>query len=127
MLAFRSRRRSCCASSSASTTTSRRYEAFAEQWRAQGALDLAILPDEGSRRRIRDIQGLLERTGAVMLTSRVERARDAPRAHAALLPRVAPTGADRLAQSLTSGIRDLESARPAIGIMHVAAPRPTRT
>ena len=44
-------------------------------------------------------------------------------AHLALktmLARVAPLGAERLAQSLTSGIRDLESARPAIGIMHIA-------
>ena len=40
------------------------FEAFAEkQWRAQSALDLAILPDEGVARRMRDIQALLERTG----------------------------------------------------------------
>src|SRR5258708_4253683 len=46
------------------------FEAFAEkQWRAQSALDLAILPDEGLARRLRDIQALLERTGTVMLTS----------------------------------------------------------
>ncbi len=38
-----------------------------------------------------------------------------------VLARVAPIGNDRLAQSLTGGIRDLESARPAIGIMRVAA------
>jgi pyruvate,water dikinase len=38
-----------------------------------------------------------------------------------VLERVAPVDADRLAQWLTSGIRDLESARPGIGIMHVAA------
>ncbi len=97
------------------------FEAFAEkQWRAQSALDLAILPDEGVARRLRDIQALLERTGTVMLTS----ASSTLGAHLALrtiLRRVAPADADGLAQSLTSGIRDLESARPGMGIMHVAA------
>jgi phosphohistidine swiveling domain-containing protein len=97
------------------------FEAFAEkQWRAQSALDLAILPDEGVGRRLRDIQLLLERTGTVMLTT----ASSTLGSHLALrtvLERVAPAHADGLAQSLTSGIRDLESARPGMGIMHVAA------
>jgi pyruvate,water dikinase len=97
------------------------FEAFAEkQWRAQSALDLTILPDEGVARRLRDIQALLERTGTVMLTS----ASSTLGAHLALrtvLRRVAPIQADGLVQSLTSGIRDLESARPGMGIMHVAA------
>lgn len=96
------------------------FEAFAEtQWRAQSALDLAILPDDGVARRLCDIQALLERTGTVMLTC----ASSTLGAHLSLksmLERVAPVDADRLAQSLTSGIRDLESARPGIGIMHVA-------
>jgi phosphohistidine swiveling domain-containing protein len=96
------------------------YEAFADkQWRAQSALDLAILPDDGVARRLRDIQALLERTGTVMLTC----ASNTLGSHLALkavLERVAPLDADRLAQSLTSGVRDLESARPGIGIMHVA-------
>lgn len=98
------------------------FEDFAEkEWRAQSALDLTILPDEGLARRLRDIQALLERTGTVMLTC----ASSTLGTHLALklvLERVAPRGtADRLAQSLTSGIRDLESARPGIGIMHLAA------
>jgi pyruvate,water dikinase len=97
------------------------FETFAEKaWRAQSALDLAVLPDEGLARRLRDIQSLLERTGTVMLTC----ASSTLGAHLALkkvLERVAPVDADRLAQSLTSGIRDLESARPGIGILHVAA------
>src|SRR5580700_11109060 len=96
------------------------FEAFAEkQWRAQSALDLAILPDEAIGRRLRDVQSLLARTGTVMLTS----ASSTLGAHLALrmlLQRVAPMQADLLAQSLTSGIRDVESARPGIGIMHVA-------
>ena len=96
------------------------YETLAERrWRAQSALDLAILPDEGVARRLRDIQGLLEQTGTVMLTC----ASSALGSHLALkkmLERVAPLDAERMAQSLTSGIRDVESARPGIGVMHVA-------
>jgi pyruvate,water dikinase len=38
-----------------------------------------------------------------------------------MLERVAPLDAERMAQSLTGGIRDIESARPGVGIMHVAA------
>lgn len=98
-----------------------KFEEFAEkQWRAQSALDLTILPDEGLARRLRDVQALLERTGTVMLTC----ASSTLGTHLALklvLEHVAPVDADRLVQWLTSGIRDLESARPGIGIMHVAA------
>ena len=97
------------------------FEAFAEkQWRAQSALDLAILPDEGVARTTPRHAGALERTGTVMLTSRVEHARRAPRAPHGPAARRAGR-ADGLVQSLTSGIRDLESARPGMGIMHVAA------
>jgi pyruvate,water dikinase len=96
------------------------FEAFAEKaWRAQSALDLAVLPDEGLARRLRDVQALLERTGTVMLTC----ASSTLGTHLALkkmLERAVPADAERLAQSLTSGIRDLESARPGIGILHVA-------
>jgi pyruvate,water dikinase len=96
-----------------------RFEAFAEKAQhAHGALDLAILPDDALARKLRDIQALLERTGTTMLTC----ASSALGTHIvlkSLLARVAPIGAERLAQGLTSGIRDLESARPAIGIMRV--------
>jgi pyruvate,water dikinase len=94
-------------------------EAAEKQWRAQSALDLAILTDDGLARRIRDIQALLETTGTVMLTC----ASSALGSHLGLklmLARVATADAERLAQSLTRGIRDVESARPAIAIMHVA-------
>jgi len=86
--------------------------------RAHHALDLAILPDEGLARTLLDIQALLERTGTVMLTA-ASSTLGTHLALTALLSRVAPIGADRLAQGLTSGIRDLESARPAIGIMRI--------
>jgi phosphohistidine swiveling domain-containing protein len=99
-----------------------RYEEEAEHaLRDHLALDLAILPDEGVGRKFRDVQLLLERTGDVMLTC----ASSALGSHIllkGLLSSVAKTqGADaeRLAHDLTSGIRDLESARPAIGIMRI--------
>ncbi|MBX3223399.1 MAG: phosphoenolpyruvate synthase [Labilithrix sp.] len=99
-----------------------RYEDEAERaLRDHNALDLAILPDEGLGRKFRDVQALLERTGDVMLTC----ASSALGSHIllkGLLARVAKThGADaeRLAHDLTSGIRDLESARPAIGVMRI--------
>jgi len=98
-----------------------RYEAYAAQFeKVHHALDLAILPDEGLARTVRDVQGLLERTGTVMLTC----ASSALGTHLALtmlLAKVAPIGAERLAQALTTGIRDLESSRPAIAIMRVVA------
>jgi pyruvate,water dikinase len=97
------------------------FEVIADkQCRAQSALDLAILPDDGLARRLRDIQDLLERTGTVMLTC-ASSTLGSYLALKKMLERVAPLDAERLAQSLTSGIRDVESARPGIGIMHVAA------
>lgn len=98
-----------------------RYERDAESARRfYAALDLAILPDESLARTIRDLQALLARTGTVMLTC----ASSALGSHLALsgvLSRLAPARGDRLAQSLTAGIRDLESARPAMGILRVAS------
>lgn len=99
----------------------RAFEASAEkQWRAQSALDLAILPDEGVARRIRDVQRLLEHAGIVMLAcaSRVIGSHLAIRR---VLERVAPEGSDQLAHSLVSGIPNLEITRPAIALMQVAA------
>ena len=96
-----------------------RFEQYAERAaKLHTALDLAILPDEGLARKVRDLQELLERTGTVMLTC-ASSALGTHLALKALLARVAPIGAERLAQALTTGIRDLESARPAIGLMRV--------
>jgi pyruvate,water dikinase len=96
-----------------------RYEAEAEKiFKAHNALDLAILPDEGVARKLEGALRVLERTGTVMLTC----ASSALGTHLALkmlLARVAPIGAERMAQALTAGVRDLESARPAIGLMRV--------
>ncbi|MBS2015273.1 MAG: phosphoenolpyruvate synthase [Deltaproteobacteria bacterium] len=87
-------------------------------FRLHNALDLAILPDEGVARKIRDVQALLERTGDVMLTC----ASSALGTHVILkhvISRVEPLGAERVTHDLTRGIRDLESARPAIGVMRI--------
>jgi pyruvate,water dikinase len=107
-----------------------RYEEEAERaLRDHNALDLAILPDEGVGRKFRDVQMLLERTGDVMLTC----ASSALGSHMLLKALLARFGnkdaqrsegppndsAERLAHDLTSGIRDLESARPAIGILRI--------
>jgi rifampicin phosphotransferase len=104
-----------------------RYEEEAERaLRDHNALDLAILPDEGVGRKFRDVQVLLERTGDVMLTC----ASSALGTHIllkGLLSRVSSkkrssesqSDIERLAHDLTSGIRDLESARPAIGVMRI--------
>jgi rifampicin phosphotransferase len=86
--------------------------------RDHNALDLAILPDDGVSRKFRDVQALLERTGDVMLTC----ASSALGSHILLkrvLSRIEPLAAERLAHDLTRGIRDLESARPAIGVMRI--------
>lgn len=99
-----------------------RYEQEVERsLRDHHALDLAILPDEAVGRKFRDVQALLERTGDVMLTC----ASSALGSHILLktvLSRVAAlhgADAERLTHDLTSGIRDLESARPAIGVMRI--------
>ena len=96
------------------------FEVLAERhWKAQTKLDLAVLPDEGVARRMRDVQGLLERAGTVMLTCGSSTL-GTHLALKSLLDRVTPGEGERLAQSLTRGIVDLESARPAIAIMHIA-------
>jgi len=96
-----------------------KFEQEAEHsFRLHNALDLAILPDDGIARKIRDVQALLERTGDVMLTC----ASSALGTHIILkgvLSRVEPDAAEKLAHDLTRGIRDLESARPAIGVMRI--------
>ncbi len=98
----------------------RAFESWAERaLKLHHALDLAILPDEGLARTVLDAQSMLERTGTVMLTC----ASSSLGSHVALktlLARVSPIDADRLAQALTAGVRDLESARPGIGLMRVA-------
>ena len=96
-----------------------KYEDDAERaLRDHNGLDLTILPDEGVGRKLRDVQALLEHTGDVMLTC-ASSALGSYLLLKGVLARVAKThdaDAERLAHDLTRGIRDLESARPAIGV-----------
>jgi rifampicin phosphotransferase len=96
-----------------------RFEAGALRARSlHRALDPGILPDEGLARSLLDIQGLLERTGTVMLTC-ASSALGAFLVLRTMLERTMPDEAERFAQDLTSGIRDLESARPGIAILRI--------
>jgi pyruvate,water dikinase len=82
------------------------------------SLDIGVLPDEGVARTLRDLQEVLERTGNVMLTC----GSSALGAHLALKTMIArfdKASADRLSQGLVRGIRDLESARPAIAVSNI--------
>lgn len=78
-------------------------------------MDFTILPDEGVAKALATAQGFLEETGTVMLRC----ASSALGSHIALrmvLDRFEPGEGERLAHGIVSGIRDLESARPAIGL-----------
>ncbi len=79
------------------------------------ALDMGVLPDEGVSHTMRDLQEVLERTGNVMLTCGSS-ALGAHLALKAMIARFDKASADRLSQGLVRGIRDLESARPAIAV-----------
>ncbi|MCL2777036.1 MAG: PEP-utilizing enzyme [Polyangiaceae bacterium] len=97
-----------------------RFEAEAERaFRLHSALDLAILPDEGVAKKIRDVQKLLERTGDVMLTCASSSLGTHIVLKSVLAARVSPNEGERLVHDLTRGIRDLESARPAIGVARI--------
>ncbi len=97
-----------------------RFEEYAaDVQKDHNALDLAILTDTGLARRIRDTQLLLTQAGSVMLTC----AASSLGSHLALrmlLERLSPIGAEPICQSLTTGVGDLESARPASAIMQIA-------
>lgn len=98
-----------------------RFETRAE--RALSAIreiDLTILPDDALATTLRDVRRLLDETGTLMLSC----ASASLASHLALktvLARFAPVGAERIAQTLSAGIGDLESARPGIALSHVAA------
>lgn len=96
-----------------------RFEADAlRAYRLHEALDMAILPDAGIARKFHDVRALLARTGDVMLSC-ASSALGANLALQSLLRRVDAHGAEHLINDLTRGIQDLESAKPAIGIMRI--------
>lgn len=96
-----------------------KFERDADQhrrWLAE--MDLAILPDDALVTTLRESHGFLEATGRMLLSCSVV----ALASHLALqaaLARVLPEAASRLAYSLTSGLGEVESARPALALAHV--------
>ena len=97
-----------------------KFERDADQhrrWLAE--MDLAILPDDSLVTTLRESHGFLESTGRMLLSCSLV----ALASHLALqaaLSRVVPEAAHRLAYALTSGLSELESARPAVALAHVA-------
>lgn len=94
-------------------------EEISERVRAHRAMDLTILPDEGLGRRLREIERLLARTGKIMLTC----AAASMAMHLclrALFSRDDDPDGKRGSLAVTAGIRDLESARPALGLLGLA-------
>jgi pyruvate,water dikinase len=98
-----------------------RYEVDAKRaLELHRARDPAILPDEGLARSLLDIEQLLERTGTAMLTCASSSLGAFLAVRMLLSQFVSPEEAEAFAQGLTSGIRDLESARPGIAMMKIA-------
>jgi pyruvate,water dikinase len=85
-----------------------------------GAIDLTILPDDALATTLRDARHLLDQCGELMLSC----ASASLTSHLALktvLARSLPVGAERIAQALSAGVGDLESALPGIALHHVAS------
>jgi phosphoenolpyruvate synthase/pyruvate phosphate dikinase len=84
-----------------------------------GAIDFTILPDAALAAALRDARKLLDRCGELMLSC----ASASLASHVALktvLARASPVGAERIAQALSAGVGDLESALPGIALSQVA-------
>jgi rifampicin phosphotransferase len=84
-----------------------------------GAIDFTILPDVALAAALRDARKLLDRCGELMLSC----ASASLASHVALktvLARASPVGAERIAQALSAGVGDLESALPGIALNQVA-------
>ncbi|HMI89613.1 MAG TPA: PEP-utilizing enzyme, partial [Polyangiaceae bacterium] len=98
-----------------------RFDAYASHVRQSlGAIDFTILPDAALAAALRDARKLLDRCGELMLSC----ASASLASHVALktvLARASPVGAERIAQALSAGVGDLESALPGIALNQVAA------
>jgi pyruvate,water dikinase len=98
-----------------------RFDAYAGRVRQSlGAIDFTILPDTALGAAFRDARKLLDRCGELMLSC----ASASLASHVALktvLARASPVGAERIAQALSAGVGDLESALPGIALSQVAA------
>ena len=97
-----------------------RFDAYASFVRKSlGAIDFTILPDDALAGALRDARKLLDRCGELMLSC----ASASLASHVALktvLARASPIGAERIAQALSAGVGDLESALPGIALNQVA-------
>src|SRR5207248_2197299 len=85
-----------------------------------GEIDFTILPDDALANALGDARKLLDQCGEVMLSC----ASSSLASHVALKTVLAgsmPVGAERVAQALSAGIGDLESAQPGVALFRVAA------
>jgi len=83
-------------------------------------IDFTILPDDALATALGNARKLLDTCGELMLAS----ASASLASHVALktvLAHSLPAGAERVAQALTAGVGDLESAQPGIALCRVAA------
>jgi pyruvate,water dikinase len=98
-----------------------RFDALAR--RAQksiGEIDFTILPDDALAKTLGDARKLLDQCGELMLSC----ASASLASHIGLktvLARSMPAGAERVAQALSAGVGDLESAQPGIALSRVAS------
>ncbi len=98
-----------------------RFEREAEQqrrWLAE--MDLAILPDDALKTTLGESYDFFDRTSRLMATSTLALVAT----YAGLtrvLARGAPVDSTRLAQAITAGVGDLDTALPGIALAHVAA------
>ncbi len=85
-----------------------------------GEIDFTILPDDSLATTFGEARKLLDRCGELMLSC----ASASLASHVGLktvLARSLPVGAERVAQALTAGLGDLESAQPGIALRRVAS------
>jgi pyruvate,water dikinase len=100
-----------------------RVEEFEAEFEAEhgriAGIDLRILSSPALSHTLRDVERLLDATGAIMLTCYGNLLSSAVLLHRALAL-VAGDRAEALARELTTGLSDLESAAPGLGLWHIA-------
>jgi pyruvate,water dikinase len=98
-----------------------KFDSLARRVRqSQEAIDFTILPDIALAAALLAARQLLDRCGELMLSC----ASASLASHVALktvVARASPVGAERIAQALSAGVGDLESALPGIALHQIAA------
>lgn len=98
---------------------------LARSWLSE--MDLAILPDDALATTLQQVRGLFIRTGELMLTGTAVSLASYVALKTVLARSARAAGGDpvltaeRVAEAITAGAGDLESARPAMALAHVAA------